>query len=199
MMLIAITGILFFYFIIVASKRSPCQLADKEYSVLQTFYNSTNGPSWKKRCQWDISQNSSYPCSNWYGITCDDTCSVSILALERCSLSGTITEQLSSLSRLQNILFQNNHLSMTIPTLYLPLLQSLELYFNSLTGTIPSLKYLSSLKTLELQHNGIFGPIPLDLTTINTLSFIDLDFNKLTGFLFIVYVPNMLLTNKYKN
>lgn len=199
MMFIAIAGILLCYFIIVASRRPSCQLIDNEYTALQTFYYSTNGPSWNRVCRWNISQNSSYPCSKWYGVTCDDTCSVSKLQLMKCSLSGTITDQLSRLSRLNAIQLQNNHLSMTIPTLYLPLLKSLELYFNSLTGTIPSLEYLSSLETLELQHNSIFGSIPLDLTTTSTLSFIDLDFNKLTGFLFIVDVPNMILTNKYKN
>jgi len=58
----------------------------------------------------------------------------------------------------------------------------LELWFENLTGTIPSeLGLLTELKDLNLARNNLFGKVPVSLSMIPTLNEVDLIWNDLTG------------------
>jgi len=180
---ISLLVILLFNIIVSLSQKINCNISATQYDALQILYSSTNGPYWDRRCRWNLLQHPDYsaPCSNWHGVKCNNICSVVELNLYKCLLSGKIPSQLSTLSDLQVIDFHNNYLSGTLPILELPFLKELVLYFNSLTGTISSIRNLKRLEVFELEHNSISGSIPSDLMTISTLTYIDLDFNALTG------------------
>ena len=61
-------------------------------------------------------------------------------------------------------------------------LESLDLSFNQLTGSIPAaLGDLSNLHTLDLAGNQLTGPIPAALGDLSNLHTLDLAGNQLTG------------------
>jgi hypothetical protein len=61
-------------------------------------------------------------------------------------------------------------------------LTTLQMQFNSLTGTIPSnLRFISALTKLDLAYNSLAGPIPGSIEDLSRLVYFSLDHNSLTG------------------
>ena len=78
------------------------------------------------------------PCNQWYGLTCDEG-NISVVNLQKMSLSGTISSNFSSLGSLQKLILADNNL----------------------TGTIPAeLTTLQNLREIDVSNNRLHGKIP---------------------------------------
>lgn len=129
---------------------------------------------------WDIT--SVDPCS-WRMVTCSDGYVVA-LGLPSQSLSGTISQGIGNLTKLQSVWLQNNAISGVIPSAIgkLEKLQTLDLSNNKLVGNIPSsFGDLRNLNYLRLNNNSLSGTIPESLTKIGGLTLVDLSFNNFSG------------------
>lgn len=155
------------------------EIPQVECEVLETVYNSTDGPSWTDNSNWLVTNT---PCGDWYGVYCDAGHVVQ-LSLENNQLSGTIPSELGNLLELKWLYFQENQLSGTIPSTLGNLdLRSLYLYDNQLSGTIPSsLGNLSNLYFLDLGTNQLEGNIPPRLGDLANLEWLSLRVNQLDG------------------
>jgi len=100
------------------------------------------------------------PC-NWFGISCDQSASVTNISLSNSSLRGT----------LNSLRFSS-----------FPNLIELTLSYNSLYGYVPShIGILSNLSTLDLSFNNISGNIPPEIGNLVSLTILALSSNRLTG------------------
>jgi Leucine-rich repeat (LRR) protein len=91
---------------------------------------------------------------------------------------------LGELASLELLDLSFNKLSGVVPTSIknLLLLNSLYLYKNDLTGSIPScLGELTSMLYLDLSFNKFSGMVPTSLGNLTSLEFLDLSDNQLTG------------------
>ena len=83
-----------------------CRLPTNEYSALESFYKSTNGPSWNSKCSkgWNFPSppDRTAPCSKkgWNGVICQN-CSIIYLFLDQCNLQGSLPTEIGYLSNLQ--------------------------------------------------------------------------------------------------
>ncbi|KAK1265117.1 putative leucine-rich repeat receptor-like protein kinase [Acorus gramineus] len=94
-------------------------------------------------------------------------------------LSGSIPEQLfNSSMTLIHVLFDNNRFTGNIPESLgsVQTLEVLRLDKNVLTGSVPSLKNLTSVNELNLANNQLSGPLP-DLSGMSALNYVDLSNN----------------------
>jgi Leucine-rich repeat (LRR) protein len=95
-----------------------------------------------------------------------------ILGLVRCQLSGSLIDEIFSLTALKGLFLNENSLTGTIPTL-IGLLTNLEQLFmskNILSGNVPSeIGNLSLLQNLVLPENSITGQIPEELNNCASL------------------------------
>ncbi|KAK1356407.1 receptor-like kinase TMK4 [Heracleum sosnowskyi] len=148
---------------------------------------------------------------DWEGIHCDDSKHVTAINMASTSLSGSLPTQLSSLSQLKTLAFQNNNLSGSLPSLSnLSSLQQIFLDSNAFTS-IPQDFFLglSSLQTFSISDNGklsswvlpdsfkdcvslvnfsassasIVGSIPDFFDSFPSLQNLRLSYNNLTGVL----------------
>ncbi|KAG4936836.1 hypothetical protein JHK82_051057 [Glycine max] len=125
------------------------------------------------------------PCSNWLGIACDHSKSVSNITLRGIGLTGTL--QTLNFSSLPNILIldmSHNSLNGSIPPQIgvLSQLTHLGLGVNNLSGPIPStIGNLTKLTKLSLRSNKLSGPIPSTIGNLTKLSTLALFSNKLSG------------------
>ena len=105
------------------------------------------------------------------------------LDLSSNSLTDSIPDALGNLTKLNTLLLNDNNLSGRIPTQMRQLvqLQQLELQGNSLTGNIPEeINYLVKLRELNLNENQFSGKIP-DLRSLTMLETLAMSDNLLTG------------------
>jgi len=160
-----------------------------EYDSLLELFASTNGGMWTSSANWGAGD----ACS-WYGVACgqdvtpsDNTSHVTGLDLDTNNLTGSLPA-LDGLSNLQYFNLRLNHLAGPIPCLstYTPCfsgltaLQTVDLAYNQLTGSIPSLDGLTDLRNFDVQSNQLTGSIPT-LTGLGSLKYLDVQFNQLTG------------------
>ena len=119
---------------------------------------------------------------SWTGVTVSGTPPrVTSLSLPNKSLTGTLPAALNSLTGLQSLTLFNNQLTGSIPALSaLTALQILHLGSNRLTGSIPALSALEDLQTLHLSSNQLTGRIPV-LSALTALRNLHLHSNRLTG------------------
>ncbi|KAM7496459.1 hypothetical protein LguiA_020873 [Lonicera macranthoides] len=100
------------------------------------------------------------------------------------SLSGPIPTSLSNCSNLLEVYLSDNLLTGKIPqelVTSLPLIISLSLSNNSLTGELNYLSNYSSVQQIDLSHNKLSGEIPLEIGNFFFLQQLQLDGNSFTG------------------
>jgi len=178
------------------------QVNTQDSIALVNLYNSTHGPSWKRKDNW---LSTFAPLGAWYGVTVTNNRVTglslnnnllegilppalgNLTAIDSLSLSGNVLSgsiSSSSYGNLANIIFFNlssNQLNDTIPASLgdLSNLQHLDLSNNQFTGTIPaSFSNLPNLQVLNLSFNGFKGNIPFFSTNLEKL---DLSYNQLSG------------------
>ena len=150
--------------------------------TLVDLYNNTNGPAWKNHTNWLTAK----PVSKWYGITVTAN-RVTGITLTYNKVSGQLPASLGNLSELT----------------------SLELYHNSLQGSLNPVVKLKKLLTLDLSSNAFNGNIPGQVSNLSQLEVLNLSFNKLTGnipasvctiqSLLKLYLSNNLLSGSLPN
>ena len=152
------------------------QIPQIECEALVALYNSTNGPGWKNKAGWNVTNT---PCS-WYSVSCSGGY-VSEIFLNNNQLTGSIPVELGKLSNLQRLSLGENQLTGSIPVELSKLsnLQRLYLDGDQLTGSIPvELGKLNSLQEFYLSNNQLTGSIPVELGNLYSLS---LSNNQLIG------------------
>ncbi|KAG8094591.1 hypothetical protein GUJ93_ZPchr0012g20286 [Zizania palustris] len=129
--------------------------------------------------------NDSLNFCSWSGVTCSNTQSHRVVALdlESFDLNGQIPPCISSLTSLTRIHLPNNQLSGQIPSELgqLNRLEYINLSSNSFSGVIPNTLASSSLQIIDLRSNSLYGEIPPNLSKCSSLQILSLDSNKLTG------------------
>ena len=84
---------------------TSCEDIDlKTLRALFALFNSTNGPDWHDRTNW----NSDAPLDEWYGITVDRSGRITELNLAGNNLNGSLPAELTALSNLKRIDFSGN-------------------------------------------------------------------------------------------
>ncbi|MED6111398.1 hypothetical protein PIB30_051974 [Stylosanthes scabra] len=107
------------------------------------------------------------------------------LNLDGMGLSGTIPEEIGTLTKLVSLDLSFNNLHGKLPPTLSNLTQLVEfdVSFNALSGTIPSNfgHHWETLMNLYLHSNQIEGPIPLELGNLRSIEVLYLSNNSLTG------------------
>jgi len=178
---------LFFLIFLISIYLHPA-ISLSERNALIDLYNSTDGDNWIDNTNWrnpgDPTQFNDPGTENtWFGVTVNgDNTHVIELELHNNGLLGTIPMQLNNLTYLTILDLRYNQLSGTIPSLStLNQLEWLRLGSNNLTGDIPTwLNSLTTLYHIDLGWNQLSGTIP-DLSNLNGLGFLSLGNNELTG------------------
>ena len=150
-------------------------------AALVALYNATDGENWNDNTNW---LDDDVPLSEWYGVDTDASGRVTGLVFHGNNLTGTIPEELGSLSSLITLHLDDNNMTGTIPRELgnLPNLDELDLADNAFTGTIPrELGNLSNLTWLDLGDNELTGRIPRELGDLSNLVRLYLWGNNLTG------------------
>ena len=151
-----------------------------ERAALVALYNATDGANWTRNTNW----NTSDPVSTWYGVTTNDTGSVTDLYMFRNGLSGPIPTQLGDLTNLETLYLRWNSLAGSIPAELgeVANLTRLDLAINDLSGSIPvEMGGLTNLTSLTLSSNDLSGSIPIELGNLSNLTSLSLGRNRLSG------------------
>lgn len=128
-----------------------CQSSSTDASVMQALKKSLNPPS-------ELGWSDPDPC-NWEYVGCSSDKRVTRIQIGRRNLKGTLPANLNNLTALQH----------------------LELQFNEISGTLPSLSGLEALQVLILSNNN-FTSIPVDFFDgLTSLQSVDLDNNPFAG------------------
>ncbi|XP_061952356.1 MDIS1-interacting receptor like kinase 2-like [Populus nigra] len=132
------------------------------------------------------------PC-NWFGISCDQSGSVTNISLSNSSLRGTLNSlRFSSFPNLIELTLSYNSLYGYVPSHIgnLSNLNILDLSFNNISGNIPpEVGNLVSLTSLNLSSNNLIGTIPTSLENLKNLSVLKLWSNNLFGS--IIFIENL--------
>jgi hypothetical protein len=168
-----------------------------EKNALISLYNSTNGPNWYNKTNWNTSAQVWY----WNGVTVefiDGQYHVTKLILIGNNLSGTLPSELGNLTYLKVIEFElNEFLTGVIPP-EIGNLTNLETFYIdacNLSGTIPEeLGNCSSLKNLGLELNHFTGNIPSSFSNLTSMISFWISDNNLSGNIpdFFANWPNLL-------
>ncbi|CAN6342227.1 unnamed protein product [Urochloa humidicola] len=125
------------------------------------------------------------PCeAKWDGIFCDGNGRVTSLNLFGMSMTGTLSDDIGSLTELRILDLSSNSLGGPLPAAIgkLVKLEYLALIGCGFTGPVPSeLGNLSQLKFFALNSNKLTGSIPPSLGNLSNVTWLDLADNMLTG------------------
>ncbi|THG03996.1 hypothetical protein TEA_007129 [Camellia sinensis var. sinensis] len=113
------------------------------------------------------------PCgSSWDGISCNNS-RVTSMVLAGMDLTGSLSNDILSLSELQYLDLSNNKgLTGTLPSSIGNLNQLTTLIFdnNKLTGSIPdTLGYVQTLEAICFNWNSLNGPVPSNLNNLTSV------------------------------
>ncbi|XP_028126770.1 probable leucine-rich repeat receptor-like protein kinase At1g35710 [Camellia sinensis] len=113
------------------------------------------------------------------------------LDLSFCDLTGSIPEEIGTLSKLTYLdLSSNKNLEGLLPLTLgnLTQLVQLRIYYTNITGPIPSsIGQLTNLIYLNLSPNRINGSIPVEIGDLMQLAYLDLSHNLLTAKIFLIF------------
>ena len=131
--------------------------AETDRTVLELFYERTEGRKWKNRENWMTEA----PLDEWYGITTNAQGRVTEINLDQNDIEGAIPLEIGNLSDLTILNLSSN---------------------GSIRGQIPSeIGNLLRLETLDLRGNRLGGPIPPEIGNLSNLRFLNLHGNELSG------------------
>ncbi|CAB9511229.1 expressed unknown protein [Seminavis robusta] len=140
--------------------------------ALATLFYSAGGESWDHRGGWLSSDNE---CTWWMGSksvgywpaeVCDESSSYVIMVLIENGLVGTIPQEISLLSSLEQMHLEDNQLSGRVPVWesQQPILGALYLARNAFSSTIPTeIGLQSSLSFLDVSANQLTGAVPREI------------------------------------
>ena len=151
-----------------------------ERDVLTALYASTGGSGWTNSSGWLTEA----PLRRWFGVEVNAQGRVVGLELRYNALSGSIPQELGSLSSLRRLHLGGNALSGEIPPELgsLATLERLDLNGNALSGEIPpEFGDLANLERLYLWGNALTGEIPPELGGLANLEQLYLARNSLSG------------------
>lgn len=98
-------------------------------------------------------------------------------------LTGPIPDDLVSLPSLQELSLGGNNFTGIVPgkLTVSPVITSVDLSRNSLTGRLPTLWNMPNLTYLDLSGNNLSGPIPLELVNVSRTAVVNLSQNNFSG------------------
>ena len=159
-------------------QRETVTAAQSDSLALAAIYRAAGGDRWTRR--WYLSQ----PIYQWAGVTVDANGRVVGLSLSNNNLSGSLSEDLRLLDKLQHCLLNDNQLTGDVSdgVNLLTQLEILDLSNNRFTGSIPSLVALTALRMLDLSENSFTAaPMPAFLASLAQLEDLRLRRASLTG------------------
>lgn len=155
--------------------------------VLATFFYATHGDRWKRSVSWMAYDDECRWYTHVFHTVCNGARRYHTLSLPDNALAGTLPEEMELLSSLNIVQLQDNQLTGKLPRRIWSSwdqLVFLNLYNNSLTGTLPSdvghLATASNLNTLNLRKNQFMGKLPSELGLL-PLEFLSLSDNWFSG------------------
>jgi Leucine-rich repeat (LRR) protein len=169
-----------------------CPGADNLYQryALAVLYYSTGGDeneaciaSQAANCSISTWLSEVSECS-WGGIVCDNITRVTGIHLDKSNLTGSLPEELSFLTYLQDLDLEENNITGSIPVSLgeLAFLKTIDIDNNALTGSLPvSLFNAHGITVIDLDSNKLSGQIPTQIGLLNDLYYIQLDMNAFTG------------------
>ncbi|CUG89707.1 GP46-like surface antigen, putative [Bodo saltans] len=148
------------------------------WTILEEFYNSTNGAHWTS--PWNMSDTR----NSLDGVTFDGNCVVTSIDLAGRNLSGTLPKSLGNFTSLTTFVVSHNLIRGTLPPQY-SAWKSISQFLvanNSLSGTLPH-EYMSWIKLGEfhIHQNEINGTLPSSLSNWTSIRFFSAFENKFTG------------------
>mmetsp|Transcript_52261 Transcript_52261/g.62965 ORF Transcript_52261/g.62965 Transcript_52261/m.62965 type:complete len:599 (+) Transcript_52261:208-2004(+) len=152
--------------------------------ILLTLTQGDQGLLWaSKQKGWSV--ETQLPVCNWTGIICDpnEDDLIEVINLDATGLIGTIPSELGLLNTLTSISMPQNSLNGTVPPLVanLPHLEMINLAENELSGNCPNFAS-PVLSSIELQHNLLTGTLPYEIGLRHPrLNYFDVSNNQIGG------------------
>jgi hypothetical protein len=161
-------------------KRGAVDVKFDDRPVLEEFYRSTGGESWKDNENW----LSDKPIGMWAGVTCNDDGRVTAISLRKNEMTGPLPASMETLNLLQILDLEQNAINGPLP----PNLRKcinlvmVNLGFNEISGSIPpTMGHLHKLAFLRLNNNQLEGEIPQGLGYCKSIAELHLHCNQLVG------------------
>ncbi|KAF2309083.1 hypothetical protein GH714_000373 [Hevea brasiliensis] len=142
------------------------------------MYTSLNSPL--QLTNWK--SNGGDPCTeSWKGVTCEGSAVVSI-QISGLGLSGTVGYLLSDLMSVRTFDLSVNNIHESIPYQLPPNLTSLNLARNNFSGNLPySISSMVSLTYLNVSRNSLSQPVGDVFSNLSLFTTLDLSFNNFSG------------------
>ncbi|CAJ1961277.1 unnamed protein product [Cylindrotheca closterium] len=180
---------------------------EARYSLAVLYYSTEGELRWsdelhflsdRHECDWNMEietddNGGEEKSTTTVGVICDDDRAIVQLSIVGNNLRGQLPPELSALSDLIALDFQDNELTGTIPDWKWDNLESLHLQYNGLEGSIPDSIWteLPNLRNLDLSKNQLSSSLPIAMRQLSSIESINLGYNELTGI--IVLGPNELM------